>query len=265
MEDFVIVDDVIAVDDEIIIEVPEPVVDASTAIKRAKKTKQEAFKDAVIKRFSNAPWAKKRSVTLGGAGGIGSNVAYNLIKLGYDIYLFEYDVVEASNLGGQLYFLSDISKSKASAILKRAGDVNKETKIYTCGKLLDISPDSYIQEITLSGFDNIDARRLLFEKWYAKFKDSTQAIFIDGRQNAEDFEIFAVTPDLADRYRETLFTDEIDELPCNYKATTQTGLINAGMMVGVMTNFISELDDPGIRVIPFRTSFNIPMMYVEIT
>lgn len=99
MENFVILDDVIAVDDEIIIEVPEPVVDDSMVIKKAKKTKQEAFKDAVIRRFSNAPWAKKRAVTLGGAGGIGSNVAYNLIKLGYDIYLFEYDVVEAHNIG----------------------------------------------------------------------------------------------------------------------------------------------------------------------
>lgn len=252
--------------DEILIEVPEPVkVNPSEAIKKAKKSKQEAFKDAVIKRFSNAPWAKKRTVTLGGAGGIGSNVAYNLIKLGYDIYLFEYDVVDPGNVGGQHYYLSDVGKTKAIAIVKRAGDVNKETKVTTLGKLTEATPIELIQPITLSGFDNIDARRLLFEKWYERYKDSKEAIFIDGRQNAEDFEIFAVTPDLADRYRETLFTDEIDELPCNYKATTQTGLINAGMMIGIMTNFISELVDPGIRVIPFRTSFNIPMMYVEIT
>lgn len=253
-------------EEELLIETPvEEIIIDVPIVKRKRKSKKEAFKDAVIKRFSSAPWAKKRTVTLGGAGGIGSNLAYNLIKLGYDIVLFEDDVVEAHNIGGQMFYLSDVGGTKALAIMKRAGDVNKETKILPVGRLTEESSDVFIHPIVLVGFDSIEARKILFEKWYAKYKNSSEAILIESRQNAEDFEIFAVTPDRADRYRETLFTEEIDELPCNYKATTQTGLINAGMMIGLMTNFISELVDPGIREIPFRTEFNIPMMYHEIT
>lgn len=250
------------IENEIIaVEVEEDVIEVSV---KAKK-KKTSLRDAVTKRFANAPWAAKREVTLGGGGGIGSNLAYILIKLGYDIALFEYDVVEPLNIGGQMFYLDDVGETKAFAITRMATKVNKDSKIFAAGQLTQYATDEFINPITLVGFDSIEARRILFEKWYATYKDAANAIFIESRQNAEDFEIFAVTPDKADRYRETLFTEEIEELPCNYKSTTQTGFINAGMMIGIMTNFISNLDNPDIRIIPFRTSFCIPMMYYERT
>lgn len=233
--------------------------------KRTRRSKEEIYRNAVIKRFEGAPWVGKRTVTVGGAGGIGSNVIYVLAKWGYDIMLFEDDVVEYQNIGGQMYFLSDVAKSKASSIINLVSNINKRCVIYPKGRLLEETPEWNINPITLSCFDSIGARRILFEKWYNRYKDVPTAIFIDGRMYSEGLEVFAVTPDKADRYRETLFTDEVEELPCNYKATTQTGMIIAGLMTGLLSNHITEIVEPyGIREIPFRTEFVIPLMRYEI-
>lgn len=247
--------------EEIVVENSDEIIITARSKRRSK---EEVYKDAVIKRFSNAPWAVKRTVTLGGAGGIGSNVAYTLIKLGYDINLFEFDTIEVHNVGAQHFNLEDVGRTKAFAIADLAGKINKRVVVNTLGRVTEDTPTDYIMPITFSGFDSIDARKILFEKWYEKFKDSTEAIFIDGRLSAEDFEVFAVTPDKADEYRETLFTEPSEELPCNYKSTTQVGLLIAGMMIVVMTNFITEMIEPmDIRVVPFHTVFNAPLMYFE--
>lgn len=235
-------------------------------IKKTRRSKEEIYRNATIRRFEKAPWVGKRSVTIGGIGGIGSNVAYILAKWGYDMIIFEDDVIEAHNIGGQLYFLSDIGKTKISGIMKLIADINKRVIVYPAGKLVKESPEHLIKPITLSCFDSIEARRILFEKWYSTYKDHNEAVFIDGRMYSEGLEIFVVRPKDADRYRETLFTDVIEDLPCNYKATTQTGLIIAGLMTGLLSNFITEIVEPlGIREIPFRTEFVIPIMHYEIT
>lgn len=166
---------------------------------------------------------------------------------------------------GQMYFLSNIGKSKISSMIELITNVNKKAIITPKGRLTEGTPSTVIKPITLSCFDSIAARKILFEKWYEENKDN-KAIFIDGRMYSEGLEVFAVTPDRADKYRETLFEDVQEDLPCNYKATTQTGLIIAGFMTGLLSNYLTELVEPmGIRELPFRTEFVIPMMYYETT
>ena len=148
--------------------------------------------------------------------------------------------------------------------MKLVADINKSSKISSRGRLTEDKNGHTITPITLSCFDSISARRLLFDKWFENYQGNAEAIFIDGRMYSEGLEVFAVTPDRAERYRETLFDDVLEDLPCNYKATTQTGLIIAGLMTGLLSNFITELVEPyGVRELPFRTEFVIPVMYYE--
>jgi len=233
-------------------------------VKKTRKSKEELFRNATIKRFEKAPWIAKQLVTIGGLGGIGSNVAYILAKWGYDMIIFEDDVVEALNIGGQMYFLDNIGKTKVNSMSQTIYRINKSCKIYPKGRLDNNTSPVYAYPITLACFDSIEARRDLFNLWIKNNKNSQKAIFIDGRMYSEGLEIFAVTPDNIDRYKETLFEDKIEELPCNYKATTQTGLIIAGLMTGILSNFVTETITPlNIREIPFRTEFVIPGMYYE--
>ena len=91
-------------------------------------------------------------------------------------------------------------------------------------------------------------------------------VFIDGRLNAEEAEIYVVTPDKIDEYRKTLFDDsEASPLNCSYKSTTHCSAIIAGLMVSaynnVVTNHKLNLD---YRIVPFSIKYQLPFLNFEI-
>ena len=51
-------------------------------------------------RFKNAKWAEyKAHITLGGAGGIGSHLAFYLARIGHDLLIYDFDTVGNENIG----------------------------------------------------------------------------------------------------------------------------------------------------------------------
>ena len=66
---------------------------------------------------------KNYTVAILGCGGLGSQVAWILARLGVGkLILYDFDVVEASNLNRQNYSVSDIGKKKAEATAERIAD-----------------------------------------------------------------------------------------------------------------------------------------------
>ena len=64
-------------------------------------------------------------VAIFGLGGLGSNVAMWLARLGVGkLLLYDFDRVELSNLNRQYYFLEDVGEYKAVALLKHLRAVN---------------------------------------------------------------------------------------------------------------------------------------------
>ena len=64
-------------------------------------------------------------VAIVGLGGLGSNIAVALTRLGISqLYLYDFDRVELSNLNRQYYFLDDISQYKANALVKHEAKVS---------------------------------------------------------------------------------------------------------------------------------------------
>lgn len=60
---------------------------------------------------------KNSKVAIAGCGGLGSNVAVSLARVGVgNIILCDFDIVEPSNLNRQQYFVSDIGKFKVCAL-----------------------------------------------------------------------------------------------------------------------------------------------------
>ncbi|MDY3119061.1 MAG: sulfur carrier protein ThiS adenylyltransferase ThiF [Peptoniphilus sp.] len=63
---------------------------------------------------------KEATVAVLGCGGLGSNVAWILARLGVGkLILYDFDVVEASNLNRQNYGAADIGKEKVSVTAER--------------------------------------------------------------------------------------------------------------------------------------------------
>ena len=128
-------------------------------------------------RFSDAKWfqAGPKDIIIGGTGGIGSWVALFLSRIGHNLYLFDNDTVEEVNMAGQLYKTTQIGINKADATKSNIFEFCGATNVETLGLYSESSETS---PIVFSCFDNMAARKLMFEKWKAQ---EDRVCFVDGR------------------------------------------------------------------------------------
>lgn len=212
-------------------------------------------------RFKDAPWFKEgeESVLVGGSGGIGSWLSFLLARAGFRVFLYDFDIVEPHNVGGQLFKESHVGRSKISAV----ADLTREfsaTEINTF--FTEITSDTMPHRFTFGAFDNMEARKSLFNSWKKGVEGSpVLPILIDGRLEAEHLQIFCVTPSNMDKYEsEQLFDDSaVPDLPCTLKQTSHTAAIIAGTMVGFFTNHLTNIyAREVIREVPYFYEFVIP-------
>jgi len=200
-------------------------------------------------RFRDAAWFSKVEnlaipIVIGGAGGIGSWLTLFLSRVLSPttfLYLYDHDTVEEVNMAGQLYSVNDIGKYKVDAI-------NEMVIRYSGYRSINPQKEKYVKEslaspIMFSAFDNMEARKIMFENWKneaANFKDDS--IFIDGRLLAEQLQVLFVTPDKAALYEDVyLFDDsEVDDTSCSYKQTTHFAATIAAKMVQGFTNWLAK-------------------------
>ena len=276
-------------------------------------------------RFSEAPWFPGRlpiNTFVGGAGGIGSWLAFFLSRIGYTVTIMDFDIIEAHNLGGQLFTNSDIGKHKVNAVKDIQDSFAVSHNVFP---YIDrVTRDTQVEKYVFSAFDNMVARRELFEAWKkanvasilsynlakqeyfedrrileeaivlassvsefeeeesglerqlkvlfeskevldAKYQDyllqNPIPIFIDGRLEMEQLQIFCVTPDKMEEYEKTLFDDAIvEDLPCTMKQTSHSAAMIASLMTSFFTNHITNVREGMIvREVPFYHEFFIPM------
>ena len=116
-----------------------------------------------------------------------------------------------------------------------------------------------------SAFDNMKARKLMFEKWCLQ---EDRELFLDGRMLAETGMIFAVLPGQEDKYREELFDDaEVEDAPCSLKATSHCGALLGVLLTNALNSYVGNKSmDADIRILPFRYDFELPFFtFNEIT
>lgn len=202
-------------------------------------------------RFKDAPWyegSKDDNILIAGVGGIGSNAAYSISKTipARRIYLLDPDIVESYNIGTQFFNTLSITVNKAfglSNTLKQFGVDNT----FAINKFLGTEASA----ITISAFDNMAARKKLFENWKAL---PDKEILIDGRLRANLYEVYAVTPDRIEQYEATFFDDsEVDDDVCTFKQTAYFAVLIGArithLLVNYLTNKYSEAD---ICNLPFK-------------
>lgn len=100
---------------------------------------------------------KKGKIVVLGLGGLGSNIATSLARIGVGhLILADFDVVEPSNLNRQQYFISDIGKYKTDAIKNHIKNINPFIKIDTVNKIIDSSNINEFEDvdIIMEAFDN---------------------------------------------------------------------------------------------------------------
>lgn len=232
--------------------------------------------DEATSRFSSAIWYENiqhKTITLAGVGGIGSYVGFLLARMKpLSMFIYDNDVVEAVNMSGQLYGQSDIGISKVTALTTMVRNYANYSSMFALQERF--TRESEASDIMICGFDNMEARKIFFEKWVEHVmlrpeKGRENCLFIDGRLAAEEFQVLCIKGNDGyniNRYRDNfLFSDaEADETVCSYKQTTFCANMIASCMVNLFVNFCANQCNPIIdRDLPFLTTYNAETMYFK--
>ena len=78
------------------------------------------------------------TVGIAGLGGLGSNIAVSLARLGIaGLVLVDYDLVEESNLNRQYYFRDQLGQKKTQALAENIGRIDEGVRLRTLDMKLD--------------------------------------------------------------------------------------------------------------------------------
>lgn len=233
--------------------------------------------DEATSRFSGAIWysaIQSKTITLAGVGGIGSYVGFLLARLKpAGLYLYDPDIVEQANMSGQLYGSGDLGQAKVSSLHRM---LQVYANYYNSVAYQErFTAESETTDIMICGFDNMEARKLFFDKWFEHVGNKpegerSKCLFIDGRLAAEEFQVFAIQGNDRRAKREYiskwLFSDAVaDETICSYKQTTFMANMIASVMVNLFVNFVANECNPIIdRDVPFMTQYSADTMYFKV-
>lgn len=217
--------------------------------------------------FKGLPWFNyiHKYLVIGGAGGIGSYLAFFLGRAGFQISIYDFDTVEKRNLSGQFYSSEEIGAKKVSAVYRNVKKFSPSTNIMANDKRIEkYTPIS--GHYFFSAFDNMEARKNLFEIWKTNvyldyISPGTVPIFIDGRLEAEQLQIFCVTRERIEEYEKYLFDDsEVEDIACTMKQTSHVAGMIATLMTSFFTNHVTNIVEKAyVRDVPFKFENFIPL------
>ena len=188
-------------------------------------------------RFKDAPWyseCTKEQILFVGQGGIGGNAMYCLAKTIPAIYyIMDEDIVEEYNVGTQYFTKSQVGKKKVHAIKETLDNCSVATI-----RTLDQKYKNEYKPIMLSGLDNMEARKQIYEEWK---KHEDREILIESRLRANLYEVHVVMKGREEAYEATLFDDsETDDGPCTFKATAYFGMLVGARITHVLVNYLTN-------------------------
>ena len=110
---------------------------------------------------------KNYTVAILGCGGLGSQVAWILARLGVGkLILYDFDVVEASNLNRQNYSVSDIGKKKAEATAVRIKQWLPHVSVETRDEFVDAEVLKRVAaeaDIVVEAYDGVGSKIEAFD------------------------------------------------------------------------------------------------------
>lgn len=113
-------------------------------------------------------------IGIAGAGGLGSNCAFNLVRSGFsNLRIVDFDIVEASNLDRQFFFIDQIGLSKVKALETNLKRINPDIKLDTMVEKITKENVSVIFEdcdIVVEAFDKVEYKTMIIENYFSSGK-----------------------------------------------------------------------------------------------
>ncbi|KXZ39329.1 sulfur carrier protein ThiS adenylyltransferase [Alkalithermobacter thermoalcaliphilus JW-YL-7 = DSM 7308] len=141
--------------------------DKIVLIKRGEIPTKQELEYLLVSRHSPEVHEKIKNakVAIAGLGGLGSNVAVLLARMGIGkLVLVDYDVVEPSNLNRQQYFLKHIGMRKTDALAQIIADINPFVTVQTKNVFVERDNIKFIfsdVDVIVEAFDNPKSKATL--------------------------------------------------------------------------------------------------------
>lgn len=125
-------------------------------------------------QFQNNPlgtleYLQDLSVGIAGAGGIGSNIAWILIRAGIGrLVIADFDSVELPNLNRQFYFMDQIGYPKVEALGHNLRLINPEADVIIHNRMIDSENACSLFfdcDLLVEAVDREDTKVMLLESW----------------------------------------------------------------------------------------------------
>lgn len=151
--------------------------DRLVLIKRGEMPSSEELENLLVSRHTPGVHNKVKNAVVGiaGLGGLGSNIATSLARLGIGkLILCDFDVVEPSNLNRQQYFIRHIGLNKTEALRDILNEINPYVEVELRTVFLDednIKPCFIDADIIVEAFDDPASKATLVSTVLSQFND----------------------------------------------------------------------------------------------
>ena len=156
------------------------------------------FEKSLLEQFGKDHLEKVQSVRIGiaGAGGLGSNCAFNLVRCGFRKFkIADFDSVEYSNLNRQFYFLDQVGRKKVEALKENLLRINPDAEIETFeGRIEKDNAQSVFDgcDILVEAFDKAEYKRMFVESMMGRVRLVVSASGLAGVGNSDEIKVHRI-------------------------------------------------------------------------
>ncbi len=184
-----------------------------------------------------------------GAGALGGWLALGLAKSGIGrLRVWDFDTVDAVNVGVQPYGARDIGQAKVTALGSRCSDWSGGLLAYhfVAGRFgSPESPGLWGADVTVSAVDSVEGRRLVFDAWKHL---GCPGLFLDLRMAATEGEVWTAQAGRLRAYESALRSLETagaSVAPCTARGTAHNAMVIGGFGASVALRWIDNGDCGG--------------------
>jgi sulfur carrier protein ThiS adenylyltransferase len=146
-------------------------------IKRGEVPSREELQSLIYARHTPGVYDKIKGAIVGvaGVGGLGSNVAISLVRLGVGrLIIADFDVIEPSNLNRQQYFVEQIGMPKVEALKETLARINPYVVVETHN--LRLTPQNVPRvfqtvNVMVEAFDRAEEKAMLVQSFASAYPD----------------------------------------------------------------------------------------------
>ena len=162
----------------------------------------ETFKENLIKKLGEEGFRKVQAARVGiaGLGGLGSNCALNLVRVGFSkLTIIDFDIVTAANLDRQFYFIDQVGLPKVDALCENLLRVNPELELIL--RIERVEKDNIAHlfkecDIVAECFDRAEYKSMLVEELLPLGKFIVSASGLAGIGKSDEIKVHKIKNNL---------------------------------------------------------------------